>query len=429
VVYDREGNVGLDRRDFLARSGLALAGAAVLGPEALAADEAETATPLGWAAVRSQFRLRHDRVHLGAFLLASHPAPVRRAIGRHRRALDADPVGTLHGSQASREAAVVRAAAAYTGTRAADIALTDSTTMGLALLYNGIHVREGQELLTSTHDFFVTLDALELKADRTGASVRRIRLYDDSAAASADTIVRRVVAAVTPRTRVVALTWVHSSTGVKLPIRGIAAALRALNRGRRAADRILFCVDGVHGFGIENVRLPALGCDFFASGCHKWLFGPRGTGLVWGRPGAWQHVTHTIPSFTASGTPGAVMTPGGFHSFEHRWALAEAFRFHRSIGRARIAARTHELNGRFKGGAAAMRHVILRTPRSTSLSAGLVCFEVRGVPPQEVVDRLLRRGIVATVTPYTPSYARVAPSILNTPAEIDRALRALRSLA
>jgi selenocysteine lyase/cysteine desulfurase len=424
--------VALDRRHFLERGGLALAAAAVLGPEALGAGEeieAQPLAPLSWAKVRSQFRLRRDRVHLGAFLLASHPAPVRRAIERHRRALDADPVGYLHGSAAAREAAVLRAAAGYTGARAADIALTDSTTMGLALLYNGIHVRAGQELLTSTHDFFVTHDALELKAERTGASVRKVRLYDDSATASADTIVRRIASAVTPRTRVVALTWVHSSTGVKLPIRRIADALRPLNRGRSEADRILLCIDGVHGFGIENVRLPALGCDFLATGCHKWLFGPRGTGLVWGRPGAWRHVTHTIPSFTATGTLGSAMTPGGFHSFEHRWALEEAFRFQRRIGRARIAARTHELNTRFKRGAAAMRHVVLRTPRSAALSAGLVCFGVRGVPPQQVVDDLLRRGIVATVTPYAQSYARVAPSILNTPAEIARALRALASLA
>jgi selenocysteine lyase/cysteine desulfurase len=423
--------VALDRRELLERGGLALAAAAVLGPEALASPEEaddEALAPLPWATVRSQFRLRRDRVHLGAFLLASHPAPVRRAIDRYRRALDAEPVGYLHGSSVTREAEVLRAAASYTGARAADIALTDST-MGLALLYNGLHVRADQELLTSTHDFFVTHDALQLKADRTGASLRKIQLYGDSATANADTIVRRVANAITPRTRVVALTWVHSSTGLKLPIRRIADALRTLNRGRSEADRMLLCVDGVHGFGIENVRLPALGCDFFAAGCHKWLFGPRGTGLVWGRPDAWQHVTHTIPSFTATGTPGSAMTPGGFHSFEHRWALDEAFRFHQRIGRARIAARTHALNTRFKRGAAAMRHVILRTPRSASLSAGLVCFEVRGVPPQEVVDRLLGRGIVATVTPYAESYARVAPSVLNTPAEVDRALRALASLA
>jgi isopenicillin-N epimerase len=422
--------MALDRRDFLVRSGAAVAAAAVLGPEALDEDAAaEAQAPLGWQTVRSQFRLRRDRVHLGAFLLASHPAPVRRAIERHRRGLDADPVGYLHGRSAALEAAVVSAAASYTGGRAADIALTDSTTMGLALLYNGIHVRAGQELLTSTHDFFVTHDALRLKADRAGATMRRVPLYEESRAASASEIVRRIVAAVTPRTRVVALTWVHSSTGVKLPIVRIARALASLNRSRGESNRILLCVDGVHGFGIENVRLPALGCDFFAAGCHKWLFGPRGTGIVWGRPGAWQHVTHTIPSFTESGTPGAVMTPGGFHSFEHRWALAEAFRFHRRIGKARIAARTHALNARLKDGLARMRHVKLHTPRSGSLSAGLVCFEVDGLSPQQVVDRLLARGIVATVTPYAQSYARVAPSVLNTPAEIDRTLRAIRALA
>jgi isopenicillin-N epimerase len=424
--------VALDRRDFLTRGGLVLAGAAVLGPEALAApgaDQAEAHSPLAWPALRSEFRLRRDRVHLGAFLLASHPAPVRRAIDRHRRGLDADPVAYLHGHWLAFEAAVHRGAAAYTGARAADIALTDSTTMGLALLYNGLHVRAGQELLTSTHDFFVTHDALDLKAGRSGATVRKIQLYDQSAAASADEIVKRVVAAVTPRTRVVALTWVHSSTGVKLPIRAIARALAPLNRGRAEADRILFCVDGVHGFGIESVRLADLGCDFFAAGCHKWLFGPRGTGLVWGRPGAWQHVTHTIPSFTDTGTPGTAMTPGGFHSFEHRWALIEAFKLHQRVGKARVAARTHQLNTRFKAGLAGMRNVSLHTPRSASLSAGLVCFEVRGLGQQEVVDRLLRRGIVATVSPYSPPLARVAPSVLNTPAEVDRALRAVRALA
>ncbi len=417
----------LDRRDFLARTGIALAAAGLIGPEALAADtELEASAPLTWPAVRKQFRLRRDLVHLGGFLLASHPTPVRRAIEHHRAQLDADPVGYLHGEQNVLEAAVLRAAASYTGGRAADVALTDSTTMGLSLLYNGIDLRAGQEALTSTHDFFVTHEALRLKSERTGASVKKIPLYDESSAADADEIVRRVVAAVSPRTRVLALTWVHSSTGVKLPIRKLADALVPLNAGRSEADRIVFCVDGVHGFGNQNVRLPDLGCDFFVSGCHKWLFGPRGTGLVWGK--RWEQVTTTIPSFTDTGTVGGKMTPGGFHSFEHRWALAEAFRFQQRIGQARVAARTQALNRQFKAGLAALPKVTTHTPRSDALSAGLVCFDVKGIPPEQVVAYLLARGIVATVTPYTPSYARVSPSILNTPAEIQRTLRALNAL-
>src|SRR5262249_38326277 len=173
---------------------------------------------------------------------------------------------------------------------------------------------------------------------------RQVPLYGDPAAADADAIVGALCAAVTPKTRVVAVTWVHSSTGVKLPIRRIADALAPLNAGRDEGDRALFCVDGVHGFGVEPEPVAELGCDFFVAGCHKGRSGRGGPGLVWGSPRAWPHAGPTIPTFSNPRTPGGLMTPGGFHSFEHRWALAEAFRFHEAISRDRIAGRVRELN-------------------------------------------------------------------------------------
>jgi selenocysteine lyase/cysteine desulfurase len=221
---------------------------------------------------------------------------------------------------------------------------------------------------------------------------------------------------------------VHSSTGVELPVRKIADALRRINSGRGPGERVLLCVDGVHGLGVESVTMGTLGCDFFVAGCHKWLFGPRGTGIVWGDPDAWPAVGATIPSFTGGG-PGAYMTPGGFHSFEHRWALREAFRFHQEIGKSRVEQRIKALNRRLKAGLAPMRHVTLKTPRSDALSAGLVCFAVRGLSPSAAVAALRRWRIIATVTPYTPSYVRLAPGLLNTRAEVDRALAAIRKLA
>jgi isopenicillin-N epimerase len=415
----------LDRRQLLVRTGAALAAGGLGGAFAdlekvAAAPEAETA--LDWARVRRQFRLAPGWVHMSGLYLASHPGGVRRAIARHRRGLDANPVHYLHERGPGLEAAVLRAAGAYLRARPADIALTDSTTMGLGLLYNGIELRAGQEALTTTHDFYATHESLRLKAARSGATVRRVRLYRDARRASVDEIVSSLVGAVGPRTRVIALTWVHSSTGVKLPLARIARAL-----GERRRD-VLLCVDGVHGLGVENATVGSLGCDFFVAGCHKWLFGPRGTGLVWGRGPVWDTVEPTIPSFSGSATPGAEMTPGGFHSFEHRWALAEAFRLHLRIGKARVARRIHALNTRLKAGLASMPHVTLVTPQSPALSAGLVCFSVDRLSPGAVVEALRRRRVIATVTPYDPPYARLAPGLLNTPADVDRALRAIRSL-
>jgi isopenicillin-N epimerase len=418
----------LDRRSFLARTGVALAAAGLAANlEGASGFDAEAAAPT-WEAVRRQFRLAPGWTHLGGLLLASHPAPVRAAIDRHRRGLDANPVEYLHRRGPALEGAVLREASAYLGVSAPDIALTDSTTMGLGLLYNGIDLRAGQEALTTRHDFFATHDALRAKAARVGASVRMVTLYDRPEAASAQRIVEALVGAIRPSTRVLAVTWVHSSTGVKLPIRRIADALASVNRGRDEDSRVLLCVDGVHGLGVETAALPGLGCDFFVAGCHKWLFGPRGTGFVWGRPDAWPAVTHTIPSFGAGG-PGGANTPGGFHSFEHRWALAEAFAFHRRIGKARVEARIHSLSARLKAGLEATPRVRLFTPRSRELSAGIVCFEVGGLSPGVVVDRLASRRIVATLTPYAETYARLAPGLLNTPADVDRAIAAIRSIA
>lgn len=410
----------LDRRTLLVRTGAALA-ATGLGAfsdleDVAAAPEAETA--LDWSAVRRQFRLAPGWTHLGGLLLASHPAPVRQAIERHRRGLDANPVHYLHERGPALEADVLRAAGAYLRARPSDIALTDSTTMGLGLLYNGLELRAGDEVLTTTHDFFATHEALRFKAARSGASVRRVTLYRNAARASADEIVSSLVRALGPRTRVIALTWVHSSTGVKLPLARIRREL-----GRR---NVLISVDGVHGLGVESASVGSLGCDFLVAGCHKWLFGPRGTGLVWGR--AWDSVSATIPSFSGTATPGAEMTPGGFHSFEHRWALAEAFRFHMRIGKRRVEARIHALNRRLKAGLASMSHVTLVTPRSDALSAGLVCFAVDRLSPDAVVAALRRRRVIATVTPYNPPYARLAPGLLNTPGDVDRALRVIRAL-
>ena len=135
----------------------------------------------------------------------------------------------------------------------------------------------------------------------------------------------------------------------------------------------MLCVDGVHGFGAVDVDLPDLGCDFLATGTHKWLFGPRGTGLVWSRD--WDPLTELIPTFSGP-EGGARLTPGGYHDFEHRWALDEAFAFHERIGRARVVARTVEQASALKEGLAGIDGLTVVTPADPEVSAGIVCVDV-----------------------------------------------------
>lgn len=441
----------LQRRGFL--SGTLAATGAALGVRgrALAANAAAVAARSSgahgadlssWRVVRDQFPLTRERINLAMMLLASHPRPVRDAIDRHRRGFDDDPVTYFHENVERCERALRESAAGYLGASADEVAITGNTTTGLAMLYGGLPLARGQEIVTTTHDHYVTHEAIRLRSVHTGAPFRKVTLYATPETATEDEIVANLVKAVGPHTRAVAVTWVHSSTGVKLPIRRMADALAGLNQRRGEADRVLLCVDGVHGFGVESETMAELGCDFFVTGCHKWLFGPRGTGLVWGRAEAWKGHAGLIPTFDWGAfelwmrgeppdalPPGPRTTPGGFQSFEHRWSLPEAFAFHQQLGRARVTARIHELARHCKEGLAAIPSVKLHTPRADALSAGLVCFEVAGKTPKAVVDHLATRKIVASTTPYATSFARFSPSLLNTPEEVDRAVAEVRAFA
>ena len=435
-----------DRRSFLstisslaAVTALPRSATAAAAPTVVTDDLSRTTS---WEDVRTLFELRPDRIHMSGLLFASHPRPVRDAIARHRDELQRDPATYISRERWRLEGEVLKAASSYLGVKPTELALTDSTSMGLGLLYAGLRLKPGDEVLTTNHDHYAVEAALLVCRERTGCTVTRIDMYRDVATTTKDEIVDSVRRAITPATRVVAITWVQSGTGLKTPIRAIADIVADANRRRAPERRVYLCVDGVHALGCEDFLLPDLGCDFFAAGTHKWLFGPRGTGFLWGRTDAWSITRPTIPTWEPGvfysqvgwrERPevggGQLMTPGGYHAFDHTWALNSAFDMHATLGKTRIAERIHELNSLLKVGLRAMSHVTLATPMSSDLSAGIVCFDINGMPAEKVVAVLAEKGVIASRTPYRRQHARLCPSLLTLGSDVERTLAAVRSLA
>jgi isopenicillin-N epimerase len=440
----------LSRRNFLMTQGAVL-GAALAPHSLLAAAQANTA-PLpsldDWSQVRRQFRMSPDYLHFSYFFLASHPEPVRAAIEGYRRAIDDNPYlvveHALFGSEAENlHRRVCGDMAPYLGVRPEEIAIVGNTTTGLTLVYQGLPLRAGDEVLVTEHDHFVHHEAVRLATARSGAVMRKFSMYENAATVSADEMVARTRAAIKPQTRVLGITWVHSSTGVRAPVRAIADVVAEINRGRDANDRLRLLVDGVHGLGAVDESVADLKCDFFCAGAHKWMFGPRGTGIVWARAEEWARLRPLTPSVTdlepymawlkrsgpSSPNNASRSTAGGFHAFEYQWAMGTAFQMHRQMGRARVATRVAELNSRLKDGLVAIRGLKLHTPRDPALSAGMCCFEIDGHKPDEIVRRLLERKVLASTTPYAPTYARLSAGLMNMPDEVDQALAAVRTVA
>ena len=388
---------GLTRKELLA-------GAAAAGVVAGCGGSSDKPAydPDDWASVKAQFALSKGVRHFDAVVHATHPKPVREAIERHRRGLDADPAGYIHAHELENDERVLQAAARYLEVPP-DFAFTDSTTMGLGLVYGGIQA-EGRPVATE-HDFYSTHESLRLRFE----DFEQIRLYDDPAQATAGEMVERARGV---DAGLLALTWVHSGTGVKIPVQEIAAQTKAL-----------VVLDGVHGLAADD--LPIDSVDVLVAGTHKWLGGPRGTGLVWSR--SWDRLTPIIPTFHP-GSPAANWNPGGYHTFEHRWALAEAFDFHHRIGRTKVTKRIQSLATRLKEGLAELPNIRLVTPLAEEVSAGIVCFEVDGLDPATAVTRLKERKIAASVTPYAQPYVRLGTGLWVDEADVDAALSAITKL-
>lgn len=415
-----------DRRTFLKQAGVFAAslplGAALL-PQALAANPAPAAND-PWTGFKQLFTQDPNYLHFSNFLVTSHPKPVRDAIDRYRQQIDHNPGLAMDwGLEETwkREGQVREWAGRYLNATPPQIALTGSTSEGLAMIYGGIKLRPDQEILTTEHEHYATQNVLDFRVARQGTQVRRIRLFEQASQVSSDEVLGNIKRNIRPNTRVLGMTWVQSGSGVKLPIGEIGKLVDELNRNRDEQDRILYVVDGVHGFGVENLDFPAMHCDFFIAGTHKWMFGPRGTGLVCARDSQNTYVTPMVPTFSEDTNFATTMTPGGYHAFEHRWAADEAFKLHLQLGKAPVQARIHALNTELKDQLLAHPQIELVTPRSPELSAGFTFFRVKGQDSEAVVAHMMKnRVVIDAVDRDVGPVIRTSPGLLNSSDEIQR---------
>jgi selenocysteine lyase/cysteine desulfurase len=375
------------------------------------------------------FNLDPDYAHFSNFLVTSHPKPVQDAIDHYRAEINRNPAKWVDWESQiewKREADVREWAARYLQVQPRQIALTGSTTEGLGMIYGGLRVAAGKEILVSEHEHYSTRRSLRFRTEREGTQVRAVRLFKDPHTVSTDEVLAVLSKSIQPKTRVLGMTWVQSGSGVKLPIGEIGKLVREINSQRDEADRIIYVVDGVHGFGVEDIHFSDLACDYFIAGTHKWMFGPRGTGIICAASTRMNNLIPTIATFSEEQDFATIMTPGGYHAFEHRWALGKAFELHLQVGKADVQSRIHELNSYLKLRLMEHRTIELVTPLSPDYSAGFTFFRVKGQDVDKVAAALTaNRIIVDAVNRDVGPVVRMAPGLLNTEQEIDRAMTVL----
>jgi isopenicillin-N epimerase len=178
------------------------------------------------------------------------------------------------------------ALATYLNTRAQDLVFVPNATTGTNIVARSLVLQPGDEVLSTDHEYGACDATWRFVCDKVGAHYRKVEIPLPLDAA---TFASRVMAAVTPRTRLIFASHITSTTALIFPVAELCAQAR--ERG------VLTLIDGAHAPGHITLDLAATGADFYTGNCHKWLCAPKGSAFLQVRPELQALIEATVVSW------------------------------------------------------------------------------------------------------------------------------------
>jgi selenocysteine lyase/cysteine desulfurase len=376
-----------------------------------------------------------DRIHLNNAGAALMPTPVLETLTRYL-----EREATIGGYEAADEVAarvgeIYQAVARLLGAAARNVALVENATVAVAQALSAFDFRPGDRIVTTRTDY-VSNQLMYLSLARR-AGVETVRADDLPEGGVDPESVRRL--ARHPRTKLVALTWVPTNSGLVQDAAAVGAVCAELG--------VPYLVDACQAVGQMAVDVRALGCDFLAATGRKFLRGPRGTGFLYvsdrmlERGAAPLFVDMRGADWT---DPDSFRLADGarrFEKFEFAYALTlglgAAVRYALEVGEGGSGRAWHL--------AALLRERLAGIPGAVVLDRGktrcaIVTVAVGSRDPAELKRRLRARGINTSVSDrqdavldmdekHVPAVLRLSPHYYNTEDELETAAEALTELA
>jgi isopenicillin-N epimerase len=221
------------------------------------------------AALRSDFLLEPGTVFLNHGSFGACPRPVLAAQRRWQDEMERNPVQFLARRSGALLADARQALATWLGAPAQDLAFVPNATHGVNIVAQSLRIAPGDEVLTTDHEYGACVATWQRVCERVGARLRTVRVPLPFEPAD---FVAALMAAVTPRTRLIFASHITSTTALVFPVAALVAAARA--RG------VPVLVDGAHAPGQVPLALDALGADFTTGNLHKWLCAPKGAAFL-----------------------------------------------------------------------------------------------------------------------------------------------------
>lgn len=416
----------ISRRDFAQL--LAIGGTAVMLPGAPPALATPASAPLVqprladekyWIGIREQFLMPKDLAPMNAANLCPSPKPVVDALVEATHRMDRDPSPQSRASHGPAREETRRLIAEKLRATPEEIVITRNTSEANNFVSNGLTLQAGDEVVIFSDNHPSNHAAWREKAARFGYEVKIVE--QKSPHPGAEYYVQAFTAALTSRTKVLAITHVTNSAGDLMP----AAELCRIARERG----VLSVLDGAQTFGVLDVNLSEIRPDFYTASAHKWPCGPKETGILYVNTAVQDRIAASIVSLYA-GAVGISRRLEGFGQRDEAAVVAfgEAIRFQNRIGAAQIEARSRELAQALITGLKGLDGVTMWTHPEPARSAAVVTFQPGSLDPRRLAAALYEKDriVCASRGGTDRPGIRLSPHLYNLHTEVDRAVGAVK---
>jgi selenocysteine lyase/cysteine desulfurase len=433
--YSEEG-FGYTRRNFLSQAGKGL-GLAALSSTTIASllQEIQAAsksiahlTPAQaamdedfWFTIQNAFSVTRGIINLNNGGVSPSPRIVTEALVRYIWQQEDATAYTMWQILEPQSETIRTGLAEVFGCDREEIAITRNASESLEILLMGMNFKSGDEILTTTQDYPRMLTTLRQREQREGLVLKLIKIPIPPK--DLNEISAAFERAITARTRLILMAHQVNITGQITPVKAVCEMARA-----KGIETI---VDGAHSFAQFDFKQKDLSCDYFGTSLHKWLYAPKGTGLLYIKRDKIEKIWPMMAAESKQAGDIRKFEEIGTHSAAPKLAIGEALLFHNGIGGKRKEARLRYLSRYWMNRLKDVPKIRFNTSFDPAQSCAIANVQIEGLNPSTVGSYLFDKHRIFTTPIIHEEFQgiRITPNIYSTLGELDRFCNVMESIA
>ncbi|HYP50130.1 MAG TPA: aminotransferase class V-fold PLP-dependent enzyme [Pyrinomonadaceae bacterium] len=390
-------------------------GVAHLTPEQAATDEDF------WGQIQQSFSVTRGIINLNNGGVSPSPRIVTEALVRYIWQQEDATAYTMWQILEPQSETIRTGLAEIFGCDREEIAITRNASESLEILLMGLDLKSGDEILTTTQDYPRMLTTLRQRELREGLKLKLIKI--PLAPKDVNEIAVAFEKAVSPKTKLILIAHQINLTGQINPVKTVCEMARA-----RGIETI---VDGAHSFAQFDFKQADLGCDYFGTSLHKWLYAPKGSGMLYVRKEKIPKVWALMAAENKNAADIRKFEEIGTHSAAPRLAIGEAILFHNAIGGKRKEARLRFLSRYWMNRLKNVPGVKFNTSFDDKQSCAIANFQIGNLDPGAIGSYLMAKHKIFTTPIVHEEFKgiRITPNVYTTLWELDRFAEIVEQIA